>query len=81
MLPLRRPASLRRRKPDANPDAEGTEDDSDPDVEIVEKQFDEASGKKRNYTGYHTYRVIKEWATGPIPCWRMPKSNMKSILR
>ncbi len=44
----------------AEPDAEGTEDDSDPDVEI---QFDESTGKKRNYTGYHTYRLIKEWAT------------------
>ncbi len=43
-------------------DAEGTEIDSDPDVE---KQFDESTGKKRNYNGYHTYRLVQEWATGP----------------
>ncbi len=41
----------------ANSDAEGIEDDSDPDVEI---EFDESTGEKRNYTGYHTYRRIKE---------------------
>ena len=46
----------------AGSDAEGTEDDSDPDVE---KQFDASTGKKHNYTGYHTYRLVKEWATGP----------------
>ncbi len=38
-----------------------TEDDSDP---YVEKQFDESTGKKSNYNGYHTYRLVKEWATG-----------------
>ena len=36
----------------AGSDAEGTEDESDADVE---KEFDESTGKKRNYTGYHTY--------------------------
>ncbi len=46
----------------AEPDAEGTEEESDA---CVEKQFDESTGKKRNDTGYHKYRVIKEWATGP----------------
>ena len=46
----------------AEPDAELTEYESDADVE---KEFDESTGKKRSYTGYHTYRLIKEWATGP----------------
>ncbi len=41
-------------------DAEGTEDESDADVE---KQFDESTGKKRNYTGYRKYRLVKEWVT------------------
>ncbi len=55
----------------AEPDAEGTEDESDLDVE---KKFDESTGKKRNYTGYHTCRLR-------IPCWRMPKLIMKSTPR
>jgi hypothetical protein len=46
----------------AEQDAKGTEDESDANVE---KEFDELTGKKRNYNGYHSYRVIKEWATGP----------------
>ncbi len=33
----------------ADPDAEGTEDESDADVE---KRFDESTGKKRNYNPY-----------------------------
>ena len=45
----------------AEPDAEGTEADSDADVK---KGFDESTGKKRDYAGPHSYRVIKEWATG-----------------
>ena len=45
----------------AEPDAEGTESESDADVE---KQFDESTGKKRNYTGYQKYRFIKQWVTG-----------------
>jgi hypothetical protein len=35
------------------------EDDAD-----VEKQFDKSTGKKRNYTGYQKYTLVKEWATG-----------------
>ena len=46
----------------ANPDAERMETESDLDVE---KPFDESTGKKRNYAGPHSYRFIKEWATGP----------------
>jgi len=46
----------------AEPDAEGTESESDADVE---KEFDESTGKKRNYTGYQKYRFIKQWVTGP----------------
>ena len=42
--------------------AEGTEAESDVDVEKV---FDESTGKKRNYNGYHTYRVVKECTTEP----------------
>ncbi len=44
----------------AEPDAEGTESESDADVE---KQFDKSTGKKRNYTGYQKYRFIKQWIT------------------
>ena len=45
----------------AEPDAEGTESESDADVE---KQFGESTGKKRNYTGYQKYRFIKQWIIG-----------------
>ena len=45
----------------AEPDAEGTEADPDADVE---KEF-ESTGKKHNYAGPHSYRLIKKWATGP----------------
>jgi hypothetical protein len=46
-----------------DPDAKGTEDESDADAE---EEFDESTGKKkRNYTGHHSYRLIKEWVTGP----------------
>ena len=45
----------------AEPDAEGTESESDADVE---KQFGESTGKKRNYTGYQKYRFIKQWVNG-----------------
>ncbi len=41
----------------AEQDSEGTKSESDADVE---KEFDELTGKKRYYTGYHTYRLIKE---------------------
>jgi hypothetical protein len=44
----------------AGSDAEGTESESDADVE---KQFGESTGKKRNYTGYQKYRFIKQWIT------------------
>ena len=43
-------------------DAEGTESECGADVQ---KRFDESTGKKRNYAGPHSYRFIKEWATGP----------------
>ena len=43
-------------------DAERMDTKSDADVE---KQFDESTGKKRNYAGRHSYRFIKEWDTGP----------------
>ena len=42
-------------------DAEGTESESDADVE---KQFCESTAKKHNYTGYQKYRFIKRWVTG-----------------
>ncbi len=40
----------------AEPDAEGTEDKSNGDVE---GQCGESTSKKRNYTGYQKYRFIK----------------------
>ena len=46
----------------AGQDAKRMETESDADGE---KQFDESTGKKRNYAGPHSYRVIKEWTTGP----------------
>ena len=59
-------------KPDRNdgaghvsPDAEGTNAESDADVE---KQFDESTGqtrKKRKFAPFLEYRVIEEWVTGP----------------
>ncbi len=42
-------------------DAEGTESESDADVE---EQFDKWTGKKRNYTCYQKYRFIKHLVTG-----------------
>jgi hypothetical protein len=46
----------------ADPDAEGTEADSDPDVE---KQFDESTGKKLKYNPYLQYTEVMRWSTGP----------------
>ena len=46
----------------AESDAERMETESDADVE---KQFDESTGKKRCYAGPLTYRIIKEWTSGP----------------
>ena len=43
---------------DAGQNAKETEAKSDADVE---KQFDESTGKKRNYAGLHPYRFILEW--------------------
>ena len=45
----------------AEPDAEGTESESDADVE---KQFDESTGKKREYHPFRQYTEIKRWKTG-----------------
>ncbi len=42
----------------AEPDAEGTEDEFDADVE---KQFDKPTGKKRNYTGYRLAAPAERW--------------------
>ena len=45
----------------AEPDAEGTNAESDADVE---KQFDKSTGKKRTYHPYLVYTEVKQWATG-----------------
>ncbi len=45
----------------AEPDAEGTESESDADVE---KQFEESTGKKREYHPFRRYTEIKRWKTG-----------------
>ncbi len=45
----------------AKPDAEGTEVGSEADVE---KQFDESTGKKREYHPFRQYTEIKRWKTG-----------------
>jgi hypothetical protein len=52
-----------RRSDEEEDDAlsKGAEFESDADVE---KQFDESTGKKRNYTGYQKYQFIKQWVTG-----------------
>ncbi len=59
------PKNLKARRNDgachADSDAEGTEDESDANVE---KQFDESTGNERNYTGYQKYQFIKQWVTG-----------------
>ena len=54
-------------KPDRNagaghvsPDAEGTNAESDADVE---KQFDKPMGKKHKFAPFHEYRVVGRWAT------------------
>ena len=52
----------------AGPYARGTDAESDADFE---KEFDESTGKKRNYAGPHSYRVIKEWTTGTGPQARL----------
>ncbi len=45
----------------AEPEAEGTEDES---AAEVEKQFDESTGKKREYHPFSQYTEIKRWKTG-----------------
>ena len=45
----------------AEPDAGGTDDESDADVE---KQFDESTGKKREYHPFRQYTEIKRRKTG-----------------
>ncbi len=44
----------------AEPDVEGTESESDADVE---KQCDESTGKKREYHPFRQYTEIKRWKT------------------
>ena len=68
MLPLRRPAALRRRKmkamagpAHAESDAERMVTESDADVE---KQFDKSTGRKRKFAPFHEDRVVGQWATG-----------------
>ena len=46
----------------AGSDAEGTDNDSDADVE---KEFDESTGKKREYHPFRQYTEIKRWKTCP----------------
>ena len=46
----------------ADPDDARMETDSEADVE---KKFGESTGKKRCYAGPLTYRIIKQWTTGP----------------
>ena len=58
----------------AEPDAEEIEAESDANVE---KEFDESTGKKRNYAGPHSYRVIKEWTTGTGPQARLEDAEIK----
>ena len=45
----------------ANPDAEGTESESDADVE---KEFDESTGEKGKRCAYLYYTEVKRWFTG-----------------
>ena len=45
----------------AEPDADGTNAESDADVE---KQFDESTGKKRKYHPYLNYTEVKRWTIG-----------------
>jgi hypothetical protein len=46
----------------AGSDAKGTESES---VANVEKQFDESTGKKREYHLFRQYTEIKRWKTAP----------------
>ena len=46
----------------AEPDAEGTESESDADVE---KQFDESTGKKREYHPFRQYTEVKQTGSEP----------------
>ena len=45
----------------AEPDAEGTESESNADVE---KNFDESTRKTRKYYPYLKYTEVKRWSTG-----------------
>ena len=70
MLPLRRPASRRRRNPKAmTGPAMPSRMPKEPNPD-VEKQFDKSTGKKstgkkRKYAAFNEYRVVGQWATGP----------------
>jgi hypothetical protein len=45
----------------AKQEAEGTEDESHADVE---KEFEESTGKKREYHPFNQYTKVKLWKTG-----------------
>ena len=65
----------------AGSDAEGTDNDSDADVE---KQFDESTGKKRAYHPFLEYIEVMQWKAGSdnrlIPCWSPHKLIMQFTL-
>ncbi len=58
----------------AEPDAEGTESESDADVE---KQVDQSTGKKRNYTGYQNTDLSSSGLQETKLYWRTLKFSMK----
>ena len=62
----------------AEPDAEGTESESDADVE---KRFDKSTGKKRNCTGYQNTDLSSSGSLEKMQYWRRPKFSMKFTLK
>ncbi len=60
------------------PDAEGNKDGSEADVE---KQFEESTGKKREYHLFRQYTEIKRWKTGLIPNWRRLNTSIMKFTR
>ena len=68
----------------AEPDAEGTNAESDADVE---KQFDESTGKKRKYSAFHEYCEVGRWTTGedselePAEIKQAIKTKMKKFMQ
>ncbi len=65
----------------AGSDAEGTENESEADVE---KQLEESTGKKRAYHPFLEYIEVMQWKTGSdnrlIPCWSPHKLIMQFTL-